>query len=262
MMEQRKTELKSDLEAISKEIDEQAFPEGRLVANKNGTGYKWFRVSTDEANSDSTRRQYLKKTEEDLARQLVYKMYLKRHKDAAEKEIHAIDAYLKRAPKRLPESLLYECPEYARLLSDRLIPADEEIRQWQAANYIMNPIFPDMRQIRTLRGERVRSKSETMIADALYRNNIPYRYECRLDIDYPDVYPDFTILHPKDRRILIWEHFGRMDEEEYINKYHIKMRTFVANGYIPSINLLTTFETKNDRFESVTVDWMLKQYFL
>lgn len=48
--------------------------------------------------------------------------------------------------------------------------------------------------------ERVRSKSEVIIADILNQEGIPYRYECPLQLKgWGKVYPDFTVLSERER---------------------------------------------------------------
>lgn len=55
--------------------------------------------------------------------------------------------------------------------------------------------------ILTNRGERVRSKSEKIIADCFFRKGIPYKYECPLYLKgLGIIYPDFTILSKKQDR--------------------------------------------------------------
>ncbi|MEE3440399.1 MAG: hypothetical protein VZR07_10670, partial [Ruminococcus sp.] len=49
----------------------------------------------------------------------------------------------------------------------------------------------------TQRGEIVRSKSEVIIADALYYANIPYHYEKPIKVGDRVIYPDFTVLNVK-----------------------------------------------------------------
>ena len=57
----------------------------------------------------------------------------------------------------------------------------------------------------------LRSKSEAMIEQALFYANIPYRYECKLELDNKILYPDFTMLHPETKEKYYWEHMGMMD---------------------------------------------------
>lgn len=58
----------------------------------------------------------------------------------------------------------------------------------------------------TAKGEKVRSKSEVIIADVLSREGIPYRYEYPLYLKgIGKVHPDFTVLNVKQRKEIYWE---------------------------------------------------------
>lgn len=52
---------------------------------------------------------------------------------------------------------------------------------WLAQEYNTKPFPEDTPEIYTEKGERVRSKSEKLIADKLYMLNIPYRYKWGVD---------------------------------------------------------------------------------
>jgi DNA helicase IV len=54
-------------------------------------------------------------------------------------------------------------------------------------------LYPDSKIYTTLRGEKVRSKSEQYIADWLYRHSIGYQYEPQINIKDFDFKPDFYI---------------------------------------------------------------------
>ena len=75
---------------------------------------------------------------------------------------------------------------------------------------------------------------------------------------YIKFYPDFTTIRPFDRKIIIWEHFGLMNSDNYTQTAMQKLRTYIENGYIPSNNLITTFETaafqKCTMLESVKIE--------
>lgn len=45
------------------------------------------------------------------------------------------------------------------------------------------------------------------------------------------VYPDFTILKMKERREIIWEHFGMMDKPDYQEAAIKKLSRYYENGY-------------------------------
>lgn len=54
-------------------------------------------------------------------------------------------------------------------------------------------LYPEGKKYTTLRGEKVRSKSEQYIADWLYRHSIGYQYEPQINVKDFDFKPDFYI---------------------------------------------------------------------
>lgn len=52
-----------------------------------------------------------------------------------------------------------------------------------------------------------------------------------------------------------------MDESAYAQNAFAKMSLYNSNGIVPSINLIMTFETKNNPLSSIMVDNMIEQYF-
>ena len=74
-------------------------------------------------------------------------------------------------------------------------------------------------EILTEKGESVKSKSEKIIADKLNMMNIPYCYEVPLYLKgYGYVKPDFKVLNVATRKEYYWEHYGMMDNKDYIIK--------------------------------------------
>ncbi len=98
-------------------------------------------------------------------------------------------------------------------------------------------------------------KSELIIADRFFAANIPYRYEQSLALNGGATrrLPDFTILHPYTLEIYYWEHFGRIDDEEY--------RLYALNGIIQGKNFITTFEINCSPLNIWYVDKLIEQYF-
>jgi len=108
-------------------------------------------------------------------------------------------------------------------------------------NYESNPYKPEALKYRTSNGVRMRSKSERTIGNKLEEYNIPYRYEAKLIIDGKVYYPDFMILC-SDGSIVIWEHQGLMDDEEYRMKALMKIVHYNKAGYKQHRNLICTWE--------------------
>ena len=119
-----------------------------------------------------------------------------------------------------------------------------------------------MLKFESISGNTLRSKSELIIDQLLFVYQIPYRYECKLAIGDVTLYPDFTIIHPKTGKMFYWEHFGMMDNQKYSQKAFSKLEIYCENGIIPSINLITTFETTDFPLDAVKVENIIKQYFV
>lgn len=71
---------------------------------------------------------------------------------------------------------------------------DEYANMWANKSFIGKAYNDQLPYYETDNKERVRSKSELNIANALYKYGIPYKYECPLRLSNGKViYPDFTI---------------------------------------------------------------------
>ena len=97
------------------------------------------------------------------------------------------------------------------------------------------------------RSFKVRSKSEVMIATYLYENGIPFRYEEPLVLGGVVYCPDFTFRDPKSGAFYWYEHFGKMDEPDYVRDNIPRLITYADHGIVPGINLVLTYETKKHK---------------
>jgi len=233
--------------------DLKKLPEGKLLISKDGKYRKWY-------VSDGHTKEYIPKKNRYFAEQLAQKKYLISKLEELMCEKQAIDAYLKiqTGVEQTPDS----DSEYEQLLSSYFKPASHDLRQWVEEEYERNLNYPEHLIHKTKSGIFVRSKSEAMIERFLYTNKIPFRYECALCMDQITFYPDFTILHPETKEVYYWEHFGRMDDMAYVEKTYSKLRTYAANGLIPSIRLITTYETKRNPISYEDIEKIGTLYFL
>ena len=84
--------------------------------------------------------------------------------------------------------------------------------------------------------ERVRSKSEVIIADTLARHGVPYRYEYPLKLKsgrdgaFRTIHPDFLCLNVRTRAEFYWEHFGLMDDPDYLERTLAFIRLFKCSS--------------------------------
>jgi ATP-dependent DNA helicase RecQ len=78
----------------------------------------------------------------------------------------------------------------------------------------------------TSKGDKVRSKSEVIIANLLFHHGIEYKYELPLEYEeWKQIKPDFTIFLSNGRKIF-WEHLGLLGIEEYDKTWLYKMNIY------------------------------------
>ncbi len=107
----------------------------------------------------------------------------------------------------------------------------------------MNPYFEEG-VYQTDRGEKVRSKSEKILADLFYKREIPYQYEPEITLkDGSKVYPDFLLLNVRERRTFIWEHFGMLSDDDYAKKNMRKICSYDESGFSLGVGLLISSES-------------------
>lgn len=112
----------------------------------------------------------------------------------------------------------------------------------------------------TDKGEHVRSKSETIVANALYRHEsrgLRYHYEKPLKLDGYDkpIIPDFTIEYAG--KIYYWEHLGMLSDENYRKKWMLKLELYRKNGIEPIISK----DDENGGIDSKAIEQLIDYNF-
>jgi hypothetical protein len=102
---------------------------------------------------------------------------------------------------------------------------------------------------KTLSGVIVRSKSEVIIADALYNEGIKFEYEKLLEENGHHCIPDFTFEDASGDTI-IWEHLGLLDNPSYRASWEKKLAFYNSIGYVEGENLLTTRDHEGGSIDS------------
>ncbi len=137
------------------------------------------------------------------------------------------------------------------------------IEEWQNISWQGRPFSPETPDFTTARGERVRSKSEVIIADTLNRLHVPYRYEYPIKLKGGQTFhPDFLCLNVRTRKEFIWEHFGMMDDADYLKKSLWKLQLYNDNDYFPGINLIITMESLGSPIKTRQFEQIIKKFFL
>ena len=283
LIEKRLSELQKLLTKKMKSYEKA--PQGRIRISQNG-GHPEFYLVTERG---SLRGKYLPHSQETLAHQLAQKDYDARLIKLLQKEISALQNYLKQTDKGRAIPELYDplCPARRSLITPATLPDEQYAVQWQKISWTSRPFSPDTPPLYTARGERVRSKSEVIIADTLYRYGIPYRYEFPLTLRRSDttishndfdklnhrssvsgaqssviLHPDFLCLNTRTRQEFFWEHFGLMDDPEYSKNVAGKLRLYTENGILPGRNLIITMETQTEPISTRTINLLIENYLL
>ena len=122
--------------------------------------------------------------------------------------------------------------ERKKLVEPVELPWEQQLEQWNAKEYKQKEFQEGTAVILTEKGERVRSKSEKILADYFYRNGIPYKYEKPLYLKgLGIVHPDFTFLSGKTKQEIYWEHdgewmMGYMCKMQFVKSMHTKRTGF------------------------------------
>ena len=137
------------------------------------------------------------------------------------------------------------------------------IEEFQNISFSPLETFPENKVFETTNGEKVRSKAEWMIAEKLTKNGIPYQYEFPVTLrGYGVVRPDFRCFHVRKRKVILWEHQGRMDDGEYANAAIRKVNAYEESGFFAGENLILTSETATSPLTPAAVDRWIQKMFL
>lgn len=140
---------------------------------------------------------------------------------------------------------------------------DQLLTKWYEEEYQGKEFKEGTPLILTEKGERVRSKSEKILADYFYRKNILYKYEKPLHLKgYGTVYPDFTFLSKKTYQEIYWEHEGMMDKQDYTRAAVRKIELYQINHIYPGDRLIITFETEQNVLNSKIIENLIEKYLI
>lgn len=207
---------------------------------------------------------YLTKKKLHKAQSIAQRDYNKQVIEIIESEINTIQTFLDNHNEDRLKSIYNDLPTGRRVLVNPIIPPVEvKIQAFLAEEYDPLPFrSEDNSEIITENSERVRSKSEKMIADKLHTLGIPYRYEKPLSLTvagHKKIFrPDFTIMNKRTGKTIYLEHFGMMDNPEYCSNAINKIEIYEKNGYLLGDKLLITKETSQAPLNTS----VMEEYFI
>ncbi len=257
ILERRKLFLEKWIEEKKKAL--KSAPDGSLRCTST-SGYRIYYHITTGGNSNGT---YIRRKDEGLVRALAQKDYDRAVLKTAQSELARVNSFLHFRNQGTVEAI-YPClSENRKKLVDPMVLSDHDfVEYWQKMPYERKGFREDAPDFYTQKGERVRSKSEILIADVLNRNGVPYRYEYPLDLPGAGViHPDFTVLCA-DRQEMIWEHLGMMDDPEYAAGALRRIDLYERSGYYPGRTIILTHETAARPLGTRMIEAVIREYLL
>lgn len=254
MLVEEQKHLEKIVEKARKEL--LTVPEGHLRISQNKNIFRYYQC-TDDRNEI-----YIPRADKELPKQLAQKSYNMAVIKKAEARLKQIQKITKNYSDDEIEKIYTSMHRERQLLTVPVEPTwEQRLKKWYEEEYQGKEFREGEAVILTEKGERVRSKSEKILADSFYRKGILYKYEKPLYLKgYGTVYPDFTFLSRKTGQEMYWEHEGMMDKQEYARTAIRKIECYQMNHIYPGDRLILTFETEQNALNSKIVAELINRY--
>jgi len=253
-IKQRYEMITKTAECIKKKL--KKLPEGRIVVKHRNNNKRFYLV--DKGNA----AKYLNKSDAKLIEDLIQKDYLEEVLSTAEQEAVALRRALEHYPAVVAEEIYSTLSSERQAIAKPIVLSDEEYaNKWLAKPYKRKSSNKDYTFV-TLKGDHVRSKSELVIADRLWANGIPYKYECPLLVGNEIIHPDFSILRMSDRKIVYLEHCGKMDDPNYTEDMVKRVNLYSQEKIFQGDRLFFSFESSTTPLNTDVLDDMIRTNFI
>ncbi len=246
----------------AKEAALEKAPSGKIHVSKTPHGVQYY------LRNESTEKsgKYIHKSEISLIRKYLQKSYDEKILKLVTEESESLKKLLSKTENIVTkvQSVYSESPKEVKEVIIPIDVSDEDYAQkWLNIPY-EGKVIPDLLPFfETKRKERVRSKSELNIANALADKGIPYKYECPLQLrNGATIYPDFTVLNVKRRKVFYWEHRGMMDDKDYARNAVQRIKTLMKEGLFIGEDLIITEETSTNPLGTNEIDAVIKRFLL
>lgn len=250
--------LKDQLSDLNRELE--ILPKGKLyIYQKNGKYYYCQRIPKGGYQKKEHRNAITKDSETVLA--LVRKTFVEKAVKNITTNIEELDRvignYSPVSEERVMQSFCAKYPELAK----GIYYGGNDPDEW-TANFVQPKFYEEDYKSVSAQGEDMRSGGEMYITSRLDHFGIPYRYED--DTGIPDLKyaPDLKILRPRDRKIIYWEHFGKVTDYGYVLNNVGKVKDYISYGIKPWDNFIMTFSNEKGGYNGKLIDAMIECWLL
>ncbi len=230
-------------------------PEGKLRCAINKGCYQYYCGNV-----------YLGKDKKEYIRQIAQKEYNVKLRDKIEEYQMTLKKIFDLYNNKELENVYRKSHPARKEVIDPIISLPEQIiRQFNSIQYESKGFRDDdTTEYYTAKCERVRSKSEKIVADELYRYKIPYKYEMPLQLKIQNklvtFYPDFTVLNKRTGRKFIIEHLGMMDKMSYYDNAIQKIDIYEKNNILLGRDMILFHETANSPLNVTVIQKYIEEY--
>ncbi len=230
-------------------------PKGNLRISHHGKSAQYY-YKSDKTREKLPQGRYIRKQELQLAKDLAQRDYDVSLSNLIRERIKAIEKLLELYKENKIQDAYEKLNPYRKeIVTPRILTDEEFAKAWIEKEYIKKEFREGTTAIYSNRGERVRSKSEKIIADMLDKYKMPYKYEAPLHLSgMGTIHPDFTILDVRKRKEIYWEHLGMMDNTEYCENALRRIEEYQRNGILLGDRLFITYETAKYPLETEAIE--------
>ena len=258
--------LRQDLDDINKmlaiiaqRIDKYKLDDAAtLHYSKRKCGYQYY------LRREGGSREYIRKTNMDIAYLIAQREYDLRVKAELVKQKKSIEGILKNYDVGAIANIYAKtCDAKRELISPIIQPDESFVAEWQKEHKGgLNP-YPSQGKYMTNNGEMVRSKSEKIIADMLDKYGVPYTYEPVIVLkNGKKAYPDFAVLNIRTRKTMYWEHLGMITDGEYASANWDKIKKYDKSGIKMWEKLIVSMESDVEPLDVSEIKEKIEEYLI
>lgn len=246
------------LKELKRNLDQElSIPfEGKLYGRKSHNSYQYY-----------VDGKYLPKNNIVQAINLAQYEYNKKVNHQIESIIKVIESFSKTYLNNPLDNIYYNMPPSKQAL---ITPVQKTIKQmleeFDTEEFEPGQFDKEANELYTIKNERVRSKSEVLIANALYHHGIHYKYEKPLLLNVGDhkklFRPDFTIMVERTGEIKYLEHLGMLDNSDYFANNLDKLGIYERNGLLIGRDIILLHEVSYSQLSTRTIDNYINEFLI
>ena len=261
-------QLEQDILEIIREAEQyegKQIPGSLRISSIKGKA-RYYHKYTDEKGKKHTH--YISRGKNaEMITSLAQYSYNKAFLKTAYRQLEAVRSALKNIDEdSLANVFLHLHNERKNLITPYVPDDDLFVRNWVDDSYPPGNFSDKDPEIYSENGERVRSKSEKILADKYKMMGIRYKYEKPLYLidrtQFVTMRPDFTTLNVRKRRQYYHEHLGKMDDPKYVRRNIYKLKLYEKNGILIGDQLFLTFESSDQPLDMNHFELLVKHYLL